>query len=736
MRMSSGLRIWVGLALLALLTGGSFLLLSSSDKMLTVMRRPDSLSNLPVGFALDPGVMMTITNAQVGANNAVIVNYKLTDPEGNPLDVLGVQTAGPVSVRFILSYLPAGQPTAQYVPITLTKNTSVPGKTVTQPSTDTGGVNHLNADYTYTYTFGTQVPGTVPSGSTLTVGATATRDLTELDQGTTYANTTYSFVPGGGTPEVHQVVTDADCNACHSQIAFHGGSRRSTSLCVLCHVQGYINPQTGTDIDMKVMFHKIHMGSSLPSVIAGGTYEIVNSHGTFNFSTIVFPAKPNTCVACHAGDAAQANLYLTQLGMDACGACHDNVNFATGANHPGGVQTDDSQCATCHIPQGDSDFDASVIGAHVNPDESSLLPGIVGNITSVTNNAAGQSPIVTFTLVDKTGATIPMSAFSQTGYRLAFILAGPTSDYVGLPPHGYVSENPVSTATLNGDTYTYNFVTQIPAGATGTWSIGMEGRRDDTVLAGTSAAQTIEYGMQNVVVNFSVDGSPVVPRRTVVARANCNQCHHNLTAHGENRNQIQMCVLCHNPLENDGAYRPAADDPTESVDFELMIHRIHSGPSQTRNFTIWGYGNSANNFNNVLYPGDLTNCSQCHLPGTNNVPAGGVAKINDNRGFIDPVFPTTGACLGCHALAADASHALANTNAEGESCAVCHGPGAAFAVSTVHTSGRRVISPDSPRKEIMAIAPHAPSAPAPTAGAAATAAPSARGPATSGRALD
>lgn len=704
MRMSSRSRTWIGIALMAMLMGGSVALLSSPNKALLGLRRQDSLENRSVGFALDPGVVLQITGYQIAANNALTVNYKLTDPEGNPLDVTGVQTAGPVSVRFVLSYLPAGQPTAQYVPITLTKNSSVPGNTVTQPSTDSGGKNQLNADFTYSYTFKTLVPGTVPTGSTLTVGATASRDLTEFDQGTYYANTTFSFVPGGGTPAVREVVTNADCNKCHSQIAFHGGSRRSTALCILCHVPGYVNPQTGNSIDLKVMAHKIHMGSSLPSVAAGGTYEIVNSHGTFDFSPIVFPANANTCVACHAGDAQQATAYLTRPSMVTCGSCHDDVNFATGANHPGGAQTDDSQCATCHIPQGDTDFDASIVGAHVNPDQSSLLPGIVGTILSVTNTAPGQQPVVAFTLVDKTGATIPMSAFSQTGYRLAFVLAGPTTDYVGLPPHGYVSENPVSSATLNGDTYTYTFKTAIPASATGTYSIGMEGRRNDTVLAGTSAARTIEYGMQNVVVNFSVDGSPVVPRRAVVALAQCDQCHYHLTLHGENRNQIEMCVLCHNPLENDSAYRPASANPPESVDFELMIHRIHSGPSQTRNYTIWGYGNSQNNFNDVLYPGDLTNCSQCHLPGTNNVPAKGVAMINDTRGFISPVYPTTGACLGCHATVDAASHALANTTQWGESCVICHGPNGSYSVGTVHSSSAPVAA-GRPRAAAMAIEP-------------------------------
>jgi len=34
------------------------------------------------------------------------------------------------------------------------------------------------------------------------------------------------------------------------------------------------------------------------------------------------------------------------------------VNFATGTNHPGGIQNDDTLCADCHIPQGELDFDA------------------------------------------------------------------------------------------------------------------------------------------------------------------------------------------------------------------------------------------------------------------------------------------------------------------------------------------------------------------------------------------
>ena len=45
--------------------------------------------------------------------------------------------------------------------------------------------------------------------------------------------------------------------------------------------------------------------------------------------------------------------------------------------------------------------------------------------------------------------------------------------------------------------------------------MGIEGRRGLTLLPGTTQQLATEYGAKNVVAYFSVDGSPVVPRRTV-----------------------------------------------------------------------------------------------------------------------------------------------------------------------------------------------------------------------------
>ena len=184
----------------------------------------------------------------------------------------------------------------------------------------------------------------------------------------------------------------------------------------------------------------------------------------------------------------------------------------------------------------------------------------------------------------------------------------------------------------------------------------------------------VRYGATNKVFYFSVDGSPVQPRRTVVQTASCNQCHSFLSFHGDNRNQVEMCVLCHNPSligeSDDPSQKPQGDS------FNLMVHRIHTGYK---------------NFANVRYPamspqgnpGDTRNCNMCHVNDSHTMPAG-INDVLDPQGYLNPVKPITSSCIGCHTTAPASSHALANTTAIGETCSVCHGPNATFAVDKVH----------------------------------------------------
>jgi OmcA/MtrC family decaheme c-type cytochrome len=664
---------------------------------------------------VQPGLTITVNSAAVAANGTITVTYTLTDPNGLPLDSAGVTTPGTISLSYVAAVIPKGQ--EDYTAYTTRSATGTVLGTIQQPGADSGGTAASVGPGQYTYTFHTVAPSGFDTTATHTIGIYGSRNLTQYGLPTNYASATYNFVPNGAkVTNVHDIIETASCNACHDQLSAHGGSRRGMNMCVLCHTPQNNDPNTGDTLDAKVFFHKIHMGASLPSVVAGGQYiPAVNSFGSFNYSTVVFPADPGDprrCQVCHSQTtgAAQKTAYLTNPTRAACGACHDNVNFATGANHPGGIQTDDTLCTNCHIPQGEMDFDASIMGAHVAPTASTLLSGLTVTITKVQGGSAGTAPTITFTVLNTAGAAVPLSALGS----ISATMAGPTTDYgttsfgSAVTTPGYVTESMAgatgATCSASG-TCTYTFTHVVPAKATGTFAIGIEARRTETVpelINGATVQTAIEYGTPNPVTYFSVDGSTVTPRRTVVALSNCNQCHVALSVHGTLRNNTAYCVLCHNPSNTDASTRAAAaapynTQPPQGINFNLLVHRIHDGinmQASNRNYTVIGFGGSVNNFSGTLFPAlgptgsatDLANCSLCHVNSTeqNDLTLTGLNQVTDPQGPINPVGPFTSACTGCHVDLPSASHALSNTTVLGEACAVCHTSGAVEAVDQAH----------------------------------------------------
>jgi OmcA/MtrC family decaheme c-type cytochrome len=571
------------------------------------------------------------------------------------------------------------------------------------PTGDSGGTLTQLSSGQYQYVFKTPAPAGFDPTATNTVAIYGTRTLTAFSTPNNYASATFNFVPNGSkVTHIRDVVATASCDSCHDQLSFHGGARRGVSLCVMCHTPALIDSGSGQSVDFKVYIHKLHLGSSLPSVVAGTPYLI----GTTNFSNVVYPADARRCTTCHdATKATQANNYLTKPGAVACGSCHDDVNFATGQNHPGGPQPDDTMCADCHIPQGELPFDASIIGAHTIPADSTLLDGVVVTLNTVASGTAGNKPVVSFKLTDTAGKGLNPSVLGS----LTFTMAGPTTDYgytnfgSDVTTPGYVSENALtaSTCDANGNCI-YNFTHAVPAKATGTYAIGVEARRTETLLAGTTSSQSVEYGAKNQVSYFSVDGSPVTPRRTVVAQANCMQCHVEFTTiHGGLRNQTEYCVMCHNPSNTDASTRPSATVkaqqslPDQGINFNLLVHRIHTGvnlPALGASYTVVGFGGSINDFTTVLYPAmdptgtptDTANCEMCHTNSSEqNLPLGLNPTVSP-QGLINPAPAITAACTGCHADQSTAAHALANTDSLGESCTVCHSSTGQFSVASVH----------------------------------------------------
>ncbi|HVW83869.1 MAG TPA: OmcA/MtrC family decaheme c-type cytochrome, partial [Bryobacteraceae bacterium] len=365
---------------------------------------------------LRPGLNIQISSGSIAADGTITVVYTVADPQNLPLDINGVYTPGPLSIRYVAAYIPKSQ--SQFVAYTTTTTNGAATGMVTIAGTDSGGVLSQLDSGKYQYVFKTKAPSGFDASATTRIGVYGTRNMSAFGIPNNYSTAVYTFVPNGASvTQVRDIVRTTACNGCHDQLSAHGGGRRAVELCIMCHTPQSVDPRTGNPVDFKVFIHKLHMGSQLPSVIAGKPYVVNN----VDFSTVVFPADPRRCEMCHdqKSGALQAGNYLTKPSAAACGSCHDDVNFATGQNHPGGPQPSDNLCANCHIPQGEIDFDASIKGTHVIPADSAMLNGLQITLKKIDNGMAGQKPVVTFSLLDKSGAPLAPSKLSNLSFTMA-----------------------------------------------------------------------------------------------------------------------------------------------------------------------------------------------------------------------------------------------------------------------------------------------------------------------------
>jgi len=639
-----------------------------------------------------PGLKIKVNSVTVGSDKKPVVDFNLTDDLDQPLDREGKITPGVVSLSWILAgYNAADRHYTAYTVRTQTTPASSPrpGVSAVQAGTDTagaGGYTNLEVGH-YTYKYAKAFPADVSQSQTQTVGIYSTRNLTDIVGKNYYFNVEYDFRLDGAkvTDKWDKINQATSCNNCHDPLALHGGSRRDVKLCVMCHQEQTVDPDTGNTVDMKVMVHKIHRGDNLPSVIAGTPYQIIgNAQSLHDWSTVAFPQDIRNCDNCHVGtnDAtkpSQSTANLEHPSKEACGSCHDDVNWVTGENHPAGPQADNSACANCHVPDSGAEWDASVKGAHTVPAYSKQLKGIKATIVSVSDVAAGKKPTVVFKLTNTDGSAIDgtkLTTFSP-------IQAGPTGSY-----SWYKRDNALTTAVFDATagTTTYTFIDAIPADATGSWVFSADIRR--TILlkrADGKADISFRESTINPIKYVSLTGGTATPRRLVVTIAQCNSCHDRLSLHGGQRNTTEECVICHNPTKDDE--RAASAGAPESVSFQRMIHRIHTGEELTQDYTI----GTNNNFNEVRFPGDRRNCAKCHTGNSQNLPvATSAASVTTLRDYFTPQGPGTAACLGCHDGRDAAAHAFLNTanfpgsTVPAEACATCHSPGKDWAVDKVH----------------------------------------------------
>jgi hypothetical protein len=199
-------------------------------------------------------------------------------------------------------------------------------------------------------------------------------EIYNLPSGLLSVNPTFDVVPVGGlTP--HEIVTTDACNECHNTLGytprFHGSRRVEIKHCQLCHnPNNDLAPQSAdpgapsVPIPFVKVVHGIHDGQDLL------IFEDGENHG--DFTEVTYPQDIRNCTKCHKGGADSDN-WKNNPYMEACGTCHDDVNFATGENHPGGIQTDNSLCATCHPP---ASIEAAMATNYVTPNNPQLPAGV------------------------------------------------------------------------------------------------------------------------------------------------------------------------------------------------------------------------------------------------------------------------------------------------------------------------------------------------------------------------
>ncbi|MFH1177876.1 MAG: OmcA/MtrC family decaheme c-type cytochrome [Acidobacteriota bacterium] len=607
-----------------------------------------------------PGYKVTLVGiTDVAPGKKPVVEVRFTDDLDQPLDFLGKATPGPLSMSFVLGWYDAAE--RQYHSYTFRNRGGVVG-----PGDDRGGKwNHIELGHS-TYTFATTLPANMDLTKTTTLTIYGRRSLTSIiGKDYIFNNINHDFRPDGKpVTETWAAMDVAACNTCHDPLAGHGGPRNTPKTCVMCHQPELPNDAaTGNSFDFKVMIHKIHRGMNLPSVVAGGKYGFGTND---DFSTVALPQDIRNCTTCHQPSAAEGHIWYTNPSRKACGSCHDDVNWVTGEGHVAGPQDDDTVCAICHQPEGESEFDASIKGAHTIPTKSAQLKGLKIEIVSVSNTAPGSKPTVIFKLTNGDGSNVAPSSLN----RLRFLLGGATTDYTT-----YVREDGVK-ATASGDAWAYTFTTAaIPADATGTWTLSADVYRNVTLNPGPATA--VREAAQNPIVHFAVTDAQPVARRQIVDLAKCNKCHNTLALHGGQRFKVEECVICHNPNATGAVGQTTAK---EGIHLKWMIHRLHTGEELKRDFTI---GNA--NYNEVLYPGDRRNCEACHRPGTYDVPLpDGVLPTTTPRDFVPVWQPASASCLSCHDSIDAAAHAYVNIAPFGEACASCHGEARDFAVSKVH----------------------------------------------------
>ena len=521
-----------------------------------------------------------------------------------------------------------------------------------------------------------------------------------------------NLVWNSGAPQ-RDIVAIESCNNCHSALAFHGsGARVDTDYCVVCHtnqrkynvtasvlgtytrvfddgstevvpswnVEPRKFPDGNAMRDFPIMIHSIHAGEKLP-VRTAATY----------IDDVAFPQPLGNCQSCHTSSGPnatpQGDNWKLNPSRIACGACHNNINFATGLNHPGvgGAQADDSKCKTCHT--------ATAIATvyHVSVDPSGSVdrggyPVNTANNVPTPGYAAGMGPAIPLASATNPPEGVPKVGFEIKSvtvaaqkatftYRIlfdgkavtflpagnAFLLAGIDGTPQLSATYGLIEDGVPTVADWTASkTVTVkqcrdqvaNTCTQTGPDASGYYTATFQSTQllpvDAQLVTGVLGINyqglvkldhpSFPKGIRLREPNFAlVTATGSTARRTVVDNARCNRCHNQLgvepSFHSGARNNGGGCALggCHNETKSTGHTGEANTyGGGWALSAKSMIHAIHGASKRTQYFNYEATPKNQKGFGTIGYPGVLNNCEQCHVPGSYNFELQANATASNN----------------------------------------------------------------------------------------------------------
>jgi OmcA/MtrC family decaheme c-type cytochrome len=267
-------------------------------------------------------------------------------------------------------------------------------------------------------------------------------------------------------------------------------------------------------------------------------------------------------------------------------------------------------------------------------------PSSIGTLTTLTGADAG------YYAATLTGVTVPDNAVMLSGglgytYTLSSKNTTTGVETNGSPPltqkgvsDPIPSNNSVPSTTPQVtprfDFLASTVVTTVPDNLVGGLVVVTPDKQMVATGAGTITSTPPACTATTTTVCPAISTTAYSGRRPIVEDAKCNSCHQELglfTAaefHAGQRNDATTCGWCHTPNRTSSGW---------SADSSYFIHAIHAGGKREKPFTWHASAPLPNpkSFADIGYPGILSKCETCHLPGTYDFSAAASQSAMPNR---------------------------------------------------------------------------------------------------------